>query len=558
MIEAEVVLGKFKDAVERKIPIRTEGILSKRFIFHHGQKGKEKFIFEDLAKKGKLKVSLSRFPKSVLSEPIHYLLDFSPLASSDSIIRTAQTSLEVKRLTEKGLLTGEYYQEGKIKLFNGERKSVGSLLENSLSELGRRQSRNGSISNYPVREMYYENAENDPRTEIALLGLLQSMEAEGFRQLISSHFKGKLEKYLNTLGNDTPELYLYMLAQRKTNKKLNLTLVRQLAKQYPKNIAVQTLSFYLLARENTPNTLRKSAEQLGILFDQAFLQGQYFEELLIDLKALQGYYLKGLIAQSQYKSNAQSFFSEELNKQLLSLLKSRRNDGLRSRSSTTNFLILDALNQALELYYSAPVRFKQGEKTMECEIQFGTGKHKLLDTTKQQLILPFTQRKELELERSCNQAGFIDLQAEYLLQDLNKKENELHHLEYFSLSLPKEIEKDKKVTFKGSFKPQKESKNLIVEFNIPSQFKLLANQAPRDHHDQLFELIDDWECFPDHHEFRFDRVILEYKHLKAGQNCSFEFDALPNFEGKSVLPPSKLYEQDRTEVWGSSKLTIIE
>ena len=45
------------------------------------------------------------------------------------------------------------------------------------------------------------------------------MKESGYAKLIPQEFETKLVKYLNTLGNNTPELYLYYLTQKKNQAK---------------------------------------------------------------------------------------------------------------------------------------------------------------------------------------------------------------------------------------------------------------------------------------------------------------------------------------------------
>lgn len=72
---------------------------------------------------------------------------------------------------------------------------------------------------------------------------------------------------------------------------------------------------------------------------------------MIDLKGLQAYYLQGLL--SLYTRNTAD--KKEVEKlivaQIVSLLKSRSAYGLWSWSETTNYLVLEALNHALDQYY---------------------------------------------------------------------------------------------------------------------------------------------------------------------------------------------------------------
>ena len=118
------------------------------------------------------------------------------------------------------------------------------------------------------------------------------MKENGYKNIIPQEFETKLNNYLNTLGNNTPELYLYYLAQKKTKQNINTTIISQLQKKHPNNIAVQTLSFLLLSQKNNEKIAEEQAKNLNTLFTQAFEQGKYFDGLIMDMKALQAYYLK--------------------------------------------------------------------------------------------------------------------------------------------------------------------------------------------------------------------------------------------------------------------------
>ena len=153
---------------------------------------------------------------------------------------------------------------------------------------------------------------------------------------------------MNTLGADQLEFYLYYQMQKKTKVyPVNLQLVRQIQSEHPNNIAVQAMSFTLLAKSGKADEVFAQAQRL----QELFAQGKYFDYKLIDLKGLQAYYLQGLL--SLYTRNTAD--KKEVEKlivaQIVSLLKSRSAYGLWSWSETTNYLVLEALNHALDQYY---------------------------------------------------------------------------------------------------------------------------------------------------------------------------------------------------------------
>jgi len=192
-------------------------------------------------------------------------------------------------------------QSGNIHLSNDQRMSIDELLENVIQQLAKRQSRQGGIKNQENFRAY-EYGLSIPREEqrettnydisISAFALLETMKESGYAKLIPQEFETKLVKYLNTLGNNTPELYLYYLTQKKTKQNINTTIISQLQKKHPNNIAVQTLSFLLLSQKNNEKTTEEQAKNLNTLFTQAFEQGKYFDGLIMDMKALQAYYLK--------------------------------------------------------------------------------------------------------------------------------------------------------------------------------------------------------------------------------------------------------------------------
>lgn len=128
---------------------------------------------------------------------------------------------------------------------------------------------------------------------ISAFALLETMKENGYKNIIPQEFESKLVKYLNMLGNNNPEHYLYFLAQRKTNTQaINTAVIQQLQKKHQNNIAVQTLSFLLLSQKNSEKLAEEQAKNLNTLFSQAFEQGKYFDGMIMDMKALQAYYLK--------------------------------------------------------------------------------------------------------------------------------------------------------------------------------------------------------------------------------------------------------------------------
>lgn len=88
---------------------------------------------------------------------------------------------------------------------------------------------------------------------------------------------------------------------------------------------------------------------------------------------------------------------------------------------------------------------------------------------------------------------------------------------------------------------------MVVEFSIPSYLKLAASVQGEDGPSMQF--TQDWECYPDSYEFRFDRVVFRYGTMRAGQLCTFSIPAIKSFAGQFKLPASKLYEESATEVW---------
>jgi hypothetical protein len=161
-----------------------------------------------------------------------------------------------------------------------------------------------------------------------------------------------LDGYLNTLGADQLEFYLYYQMQKKTKVyPVNLQLVRQIQPEHPNNIAVQAMSFTLLAKSGKADEVFAQAQRLQELFAQAFAQGKYFDHKLIDLKGLQAYYLQGLLSLYTRNTAEKKEVEKLIVAQIVSLLKSRSAYGLWSWSETTNYLVLKALNHALDQYY---------------------------------------------------------------------------------------------------------------------------------------------------------------------------------------------------------------
>ena len=178
---------------------------------------------------------------------------------------------------------------------------IDELLENVIQQLAKRQSWQGGIKNQDDFRAYEyrldmpqekKRANEDYKLGISAFALLETMKETGYAKLIPQEFETKLVKYLNTLGNNTPELYLYYLAQKKTKQNINTAIISQLQKKHPNNIAVQTLSFLLLSQKNNEKIAEEQAKNLNTLFTQAFEQGKYFDGLIMDMKALQAYYLK--------------------------------------------------------------------------------------------------------------------------------------------------------------------------------------------------------------------------------------------------------------------------
>ena len=230
--------------------------------------------------------------------------------------------------------------------------SMTGLLQDVVQTLVFRQApANGKIGSFAVRDTF--NDKFDGRSlAVAAFGLLEEMRQQGYGNLISPTFAKRLDGYLNTLGADQLEFYLYYQMQKKTKAyPVNLQLVRQIQAEHPNNIAVQAMSFALLAKSGKVDEVFAQAQSLQELFDQAFAQGKYFDYKLIDLKGLQAYYLQGLL--SLYTRNTAD--KKEVEKlivaQIVSLLKSRSAYGLWSWSETTNYLVLEALNHALDQYY---------------------------------------------------------------------------------------------------------------------------------------------------------------------------------------------------------------
>jgi|GEM_PF-361200 len=106
MIEVEAKAGDYVDAVQWKIPVRTEGLVSKAFALEQKREGKKVFTFEDAADRVKFTARLAPFPTVVFAEPLEYLLYYYPKGSSESLIRTAQAALQAQKLQKMGALTG--------------------------------------------------------------------------------------------------------------------------------------------------------------------------------------------------------------------------------------------------------------------------------------------------------------------------------------------------------------------------------------------------------------------------------------------------------------------
>ena len=207
------------------------------------------------------------------------------------------------------------------------------LLQDVVQTLVFRQApANGKIGSFAVRDTFNDKFDGRPLA-VAAFGLLEEMRQQGYGNLISPTFSKRLDGYLNTLGAD------------------QLELVRQIQAEHSNNIAVQAMSFALLAKSRKADEVFAQAQRLQELFDQAFAQGKYFDYKLIDLKGLQAYYLQGLLSLYTRNTAEKKEVEKLIVAQIVSLLKSRSAYGLWSWSETTNYLVLEALNHALDQYY---------------------------------------------------------------------------------------------------------------------------------------------------------------------------------------------------------------
>lgn len=155
------------------------------------------------------------------------------------------------------------------------------------------------------------------------------------------------------------------------------------------------------------------------------------------------------------------------------MLKSRSQYGVRSWSHTTNFLVLEAINNALTSYYA------QQRQATSCEL---TIKEQKLSITTEKTPVETSQIFEnlasLPMKRNCKGSAFLDLEVDYLLKDITKKKAELHNIENFSLKTPEKAPIGTRTELKASFKTKKEAKDLTVEFAIPANLKLQSSLNP--------------------------------------------------------------------------------
>lgn len=340
--------GKYEDIVERVIPIRTEGLVNKQFSFQEEKKGKHHFEFEDEILKGNITTRLAPLPAALLQKPLRYLLQNH--GDTESVIRTAQTALKAESLEKLGVLATGTLHKDQIQLENGERYAIPKLLENTLHILSEKQDYDGVIHYISPKEwhrlgIYEKHPRVNPELSIATFSLLESMKLKGYGKLIPQNFEKNLIAYLDSLGYEQPEFYLFYLAQDKTTK-INKGLIHNLKKQYPKNIAIQALTFYLLSTSTDQEQLLTQAEQLHLQIQSALELGQYFETEILNLKVLQGYYLQGLL-EAQKRFPTQKKFEQRSTKQLLSLMKSRNQEGLRGWGLSTNFHLIESFHAAL-------------------------------------------------------------------------------------------------------------------------------------------------------------------------------------------------------------------
>ena len=146
---------------------------------------------------------------------------------------------------------------------------------------------------------------------------------------------------------------------------------------------------------------------------------------------------------------------------------------MRSWSHTTNFLVLEAINDALTSYYA-----QQGQAT-SCELTIGNQKLTLAtEKTPVESSQTFENLASLPVKRSCKGSAFLDLELDYLLKDITKKKAELHNVENFSLKTPEKASIGTRTELKASFKTKKEAKDLTVEFSIPANLKLQSSLNP--------------------------------------------------------------------------------
>ena len=90
------------------------------------------------------------------------------------------------------------------------------LLQDVVQTLVFRQApANGKIGSFAVRDTFNDKFDGRPLA-VAAFGLLEEMRQQGYGNLISPTFAKRLDGYLNTLGADQLEFYLYYQMQKKT------------------------------------------------------------------------------------------------------------------------------------------------------------------------------------------------------------------------------------------------------------------------------------------------------------------------------------------------------
>lgn len=143
-------------------------------------------------------------------------------------------------------------------------------------------------------------------------------------------------------------------------------------------------------------------------------------------------------------------------------------------------------------------------------------------------------------------------------QDINAQQS---HISNMTWHIANDVDLGESTTLQASWTTTQWAQDLSVNIFVPATHLFVATQDLDSmiHDDRRWgrslPFVINPQCYPDHYEIRYDRIVLTYHGLSSA-TCTISVPVIKQYDGQASVMPLKIYEETRGFVWG--RMEVIE